>query len=409
MSKVTTFIYMIVFMFAAPAWSDAKKGIEQPFIIIFGDSLSDGAVLGDRKGNNNWVKAEGRTEQTGLGAPITNWPNDKPSTWVNFMTEGLFPGENAMGLLSQSPEKLSNVKVLNAAFASAETGDNFVNDKSAKAYAPVEGQCTNYGDFGQYSCVPGAIKQIELASKKVPDWKMKIAAVALWAGANDILNNVGKLRSIFGENLDKSDVFTKELEKLELKNGNWTESSFNQFFKDLAGDQYDTLHFSNPIKNTRKAVDILVHDKKVPVDNILVIGLPDMGKFPATAVSPAISTLLTLLSQGYNSLLQYVTLRSDIKKGLSFVDISAWQQRQTKDPAWVQDALKRNCVSEKQQELCMAGSMRSSIKKPYLFFNDKHPTVATHKKMWEEIKRQVESANSQSIFTRLIKNASLSQ
>ena len=361
MNKVTSFIYMIFFMLSGSAWSDTNSdtntGATTPYIVVFGDSLSDGAIFGNRKGNNSWLQTAGRSEQMGRGAPVTNWPYDNPTTWVNNMGEEFFPGESAMGLLFQCSEKRCDFPILNAAFASAQTGDNYINDKSDKPYMPVESRCTHYGDYGQYSCVPGVLKQIELVSSVGINWKK--VGVILWAGNNDIFQNIAKLKTIYGEKLDKGNVVSGKLKQLKAANNHLTESSyltessFDQFFKDMAGNEYNKLNFSNPIINTRKAMDILEKDKQVPVNHIVVIGLSDLGKIPASSGLKTISSLLSLFSKGYNDTLKNSTLRGDIEKGLIFVDLSKWQNQQIKNPMWVQDAPKRTCLSDKQQELCV--------------------------------------------------------
>ena len=54
--------------------------------------------------------------------------------------------------------------------------------------------------------------------------------------------------------------------------------------------------------------------------------------------------------------------------------------------------------------LCMDCGINTS-RKYYLFFDGKHPTVAGHAKLWDEIYKQVKAKKSNSIFTRLTKSA----
>ena len=373
----------------------------KPSILILGDSMSDGALLDEkdpnRKGNNNWTMSEGREENPTIGAPITNWPNNTPLIWVNHMAEYTFKGRKeapTIGGLYQCSNTACNYDVLNAAFASAETGNNYVNDLSSKPYAPTNNDCITYGDFRQQgigSCVPGMLKQIELISNGSVNWPE--LTVYVWAGSNDLFNDIAKL--ITELNLDHQTVLNTAKKISEKSTYNLQkESPYTQLFKSLAGSQYQSLHFSDPLSNTKNVVHTLINDKGVLPKNIVVIGMPNLGQLPLDSkMKGYLSKVLSLLSSTYDTFLN-IALADAIKKGVTLVHIQDWQNHQVRDSGWVQNTLQRTCVSDKKKEQCLDDQ---DNQKPYLFFNSKHPTNKAHESLWHEILNQLMTHHTQQV------------
>ena len=165
-------------------------------IIIFGDSLSDSASLSSRagdkqdQGNNTWIKTQGKT-----GAPITS---EDESThlnpvWGNYLTNNTLSPSSQMKQLNVSP--LTNN--INYAWASSETGENFLNDLSSKPYPPYDTDiCLSIGPGkidDNTSCVPSLLTQVQLYLTDVEGKPSSDTKFIIWSGGNDVFNNITKI------------------------------------------------------------------------------------------------------------------------------------------------------------------------------------------------------------------------
>ena len=158
-------------------------------IIIFGDSLSD-------MGNNTWVTPEGGV----TGAPITNQPT--PATGHELGIAKLLWPNILVGYINHTPldvndpilysklNKLNpNEQDVNYAYASAETGYNYLDDTSSAAYPPyVTSKCTQGpGIHYNVACVPGVLIQMDLYFNSITAQSINPnTKFIIWAGANDV-------------------------------------------------------------------------------------------------------------------------------------------------------------------------------------------------------------------------------
>lgn len=316
-------------------------------IIVFGDSLSD-------IGNNHWAKAEGK-----VGAPMTN--EEKPNNssrplWINKLMKLLLPKETIYSSTKISQAQLNPFyNSMSCAWASAETGMHYLNDAADSAPYPNynDSACANQGPgllSAQEACVPGVRRQITIYLHTVnhPDSK---TLFIIWAGGNDVFNNLTKAI------IAKAPLPDSLLATLAIKENKKT----------------DPYNFSYPILNLLKAKNELIKAGVSP-SQIYVINLPDLSKIPAavelSVSNPAILTMLHATTIAFNSNLAAALTAGDTAHALPASHIFSAQNlfdRVIKNPEKFNLVnVDESCVKNNATPLCEG----------YLFFNEKHPTVA---------------------------------
>jgi len=336
-------------------------------IIIFGDSLSDAGenTPAEDVGNNFWAVAQGKT-----GAPIVNMDTRTQThpLWVNWFSELQHPRDTL------HPWRLLNDKELdpavhsvNYAFASAETGDHWLNDISGEKYPPyVDAICHAPGKIGpKTACVPGVLKQVQLYLNAVhhpdPD-----TVFIVWAGGNDMLNNITKAFQLFSQQGIK-DIAGKLLNQFE----NLTAHTQKKNLSPAAPD------FSDPLINLLAAKDRLI-EAGVKPEQIYILNLPDLSKSPACILlskgNPAILSAIHALSVAFNDGLSLTLSHNYFSDNnlpesniLSVYDLL--NEIIDNPEKYGMTHLSQNCVLDGQTPEC----------KGYVFFNDKHPTAETGK------------------------------
>lgn len=331
-------------------------------VIVFGDSLSDAGMntsfaTGD-VGNNAWVPTSGK-----IGAPITSLDattNTHP-LWINDFLAIILPGA-VLYPSSQAASPYNNN--IDYAYASAETNAHFLNDLSSNAYPPYVGTadgCTGPGQVSPtLSCVPGVLSQINTYLSAVQNKPNPNTLFILWAGGNDIFNNIAKLMSGL---------------KTANNGYNYPEMSKQaQAAVELNPTTATSAELSTPIRNLLEAKDTLVA-AGVNVNNIYVINLPDISRTPAanalTNGNKTILGILSAVSQSYNN-----NLLSALSENI-FDQHNLPKNHVLSAYDWFNDILNNpakynltnttdSCVTDKQDPLCNG----------FVFFNDKHPTVA---------------------------------
>jgi phospholipase/lecithinase/hemolysin len=330
-------------------------------IIIFGDSLSDSASLSSQaggkqdKGNNTWIKTQGKT-----GAPITS---EDESThlnpvWGNYLTNNTLSPSSQMKQLNVSP--LTNN--INYAWASAETGENYLNDLSSKPYPPYDtDMCLSVGAGkidDNTSCVPSLLTQIQLYLTDVEDKPSSDTKYIIWSGGNDVFNNITKIA-------EKNKNNKKIIMLIKLLNAGYP-------FFDVGESQ-----LSNPAKNTKLAVRQLLKSG-VSANNIFVLMLPQLSITPAAHTmakgNKMVLSILGSITTIYNTALKMELAYNYISPGFNIpashiVSINSMIKPVLANPAqYGFSASTVSCFQGKAMPYCDG----------YLFFNSKHPTTKTH-------------------------------
>lgn len=261
----------------------------QANVIFFGDSLSD-------MGNNTWVTGSGFS-----GAPITNQPTAAARLlWPNLLVSALDgkPVTTNDPYLSSSRRQTGYnplVDNVNYAYASAESGADYVNDlDNSKGYPPYI-DCQQPGLIDKtHACVPGVLLQVQSYLQEVSNQPSPHTMFIIWVGGNDFFNDVSKL-------LASAKGSTELLSR-----------GFNQLNHLFSGYPVVStgVTFSNPVSNIRKTVDRLL---KAGVDKkqIYVFNLPDLSKAPA-AVALAKGNKLVLGAISVLSAIYNTSLKADL-------------------------------------------------------------------------------------------------
>lgn len=299
-------------------------------VVFFGDSLSD-------TGNNTWVAIDGYSRR---GAPITNGHK----IWPNFLT-------NHPGLISTRELYLYQahrnpaVDNINYAYASAETGDRYIDDTTDGAYPPYNTSCQAPG----IGCVPGVMNQIDFFIQdlqgQTPNPK---TLFIIWAGGNDIFNNVAKILT------KNSPVTRQQLRSLQaMARGELTDKSL-----------------SNPIANLRHAVTKLIKHG-VRRQQIYVFNLPDLSIAPAAKSYP--TYLLRGITMAYNG-----DLAAALYAGGPVVSSRRpWRFQLPRGHVYsaykeMNQVLAKSQFTNKIDSCIAAGALPECT--GYFFFNDKHPS-----------------------------------
>jgi phospholipase/lecithinase/hemolysin len=321
-------------------------------VIVFGDSLSD-------IGNNTWVATPGRGFAFEKGAPITNIDpiKLKPMLWIQYLVKkGLFTQKTVMPSSQWEGQDLSVTNV-DYAWASAETGDRYLNDLATPfIYAK---NCAKAGYVNQKeSCVPGVMLQVQdylTALKSTHQTPGKNTLFIIWAGGNDIFDNVERGMDRF--NRAKTD------------------------WKAMTPQQAESFAWF-PSYNLYRAINLLIK-AGVPANHIYIFNLPDISKTPAanqmilqafsdnSKEQEIIFSAIQAISNWFNFDIQmWVNYGSHAKTKPTIISIhdifntiATTHQFEHYQFFNVTDS----CVAEKKSPSCPG----------YLFFNDKHPTVIT--------------------------------
>jgi len=355
-------IFLLFTLIFIPIISHATTN-SQTKIIIFGDSLSDAGLnqIGNDSGNNTWAKNPGHT-----GAPFTNidpTTNTRP-LWINYFFAKKFPDQIIwpIRIAKQNNIDLTN-NSLNYAFASAETGANYLDDQPGNAYPPyVSAACHAPGNLapGLY-CVPSVLKQIDLYLSDVrhPDDK---TTFIIWAGGNDIFNNVAKLISLLNQK-KLTDFSNQLINTFSFDNKNINKDNCSSLFPPL----------SHPVINLIRARDKLIAAGVKP-EQIYFINLPDLAKSPAAIKlakgSDAVLNIVHGISLLFNSSLELGLTKMPFSENnlLASHIISAYDllnEVMIAPTKFTFTKTTQSCVAENATPYC----------KGYMFFNDKHPTT----------------------------------
>lgn len=370
--KIFYSFLVLVFLFIALIvtinyWPYAKNAdqIQYDNVIIFGDSLSDSAPMGVSEqlvGNNYWVRPQGITSPA--GAPITSLvstTNRDRLTWVNYFVKAISftTGHHFLGIRRSLGSLNPYYENISYAVASAETGDNYIDDIASSPWPVVTGErCKSISDHNSYSsCVPGLLKQVHMYLQDVKEKPNKKTLFILWAGGNDFYQNIVKI---------------------------------------VGDDKGESL--SHPIHNTVKAVKLLM-DKGVSADNIYVLNLPNFSMVPAITglvddnISNSVlrSTALTsisLISKGYNTWLKSDLALSTWGKfppsHVFEIDALFLEVYNNKDnlhgKLGITEPVATTCVDGKKLPLC----------KGFLFYNDMHPTTRVHQYLAKQLQSYIE-------------------
>lgn len=338
----------------------------EPPVIIFGDSLSDAGMNtpNQDRGNNLWIKTQGKT-----GAPITSLDPETRThpLWVNQLTHFRLPGNTLyplrMMLMQQANPATHSI---NYAYASAETGNHFLNDISGKAFPPYVDQiCKKPGQISaNIACVPGVLKQIQMYLDAVGHKPAPDTLFIIWAGGNDILNNINKARAF---------LHSQGFKKLSAV-----------LLQSLMGASKDGRpqiphavipELSAPIDNLLEAKDKLIAAGIQP-EQIYVLNLPDLSKTPAgmqlSGGNPAFLHAIQLMITGFNEMLALALTHHPFNdNNLPASHILSMYELLNKildHPEKYQlTQLSGNCVADRKAPLCTG----------YVFFDNKHPTVKT--------------------------------
>ena len=333
-------------------------------IIVFGDSLSDSAPMGHQaenfSGNNYWVEPQG--VNTPHGAPITSEispENHHRFTWQNYLIQGyeFTSGKNKLAIKRTLDQVDAYDQNVSYAVASAETGNDYTNDKSPSPWPIVaDSDCYNgIHDYGDYSCVPGLRKQVAMYLEDVNDTPNAATLFILWAGGNDFYQNIVKISS----------------------------------------DSKAPL--SHPISNIVKAVKLLIK-KGVPPENIYVFNLPNFSMVPAitTLVHNGVSgsfkqwsalTAISIVSRAYNiwlkSELVIATLGRFSPSNVLLVDDLFLDIYNNENNAYeilnITHPVATTCTDDGDLPYCRG----------FLFYNDMHPVTSIHHYLSEVIKNKI--------------------
>ena len=327
-------------------------------VVIFGDSLSDTGANGLLDSGNNFFERTASDK----GAPITNYDFTLGGAWLwdnDFVkSEKLLDGK--LYPAYKINNKYDN-KNLNYAFASAETGDNYLDDLKKAKYPPYV-NCDHAGK----GCVPGVLKQISfyLAQNKVrPD-----TLYIIWAGGNDIFNNIYKLPKPKGKisGLISLEKMMKDTISLHPSNGS---------------------PYAHPVVNLTRAVTTL---HKQGAKNILVVGMPNIAKAPAAVKmlqnNRIVMAMITMWMKFYNHRLQQQVkgMAMFYNPSAIFNEITSNKQFGTAKQQFYYKA-GETCfgVYGRRRDACLQQIAQDSL--PIVFYNGKHPTVRTGMALSEDM------------------------
>lgn len=324
-------------------------------VIVFGDSLSD-------IGNNSWVKTNGT-----VGAPITNLDkNNKQPIWINdfimlqLHTNDVFPSK----LRKHYSPYTANISY---AWASAETGNNYLNDANDQAaYHHYNPQCKQPGLISKNNaCVPGVLLQIKAYLKAVNNRPNSNTVFILMAGGNDIFDSIQKILYLLKhmENVPKAyDPFAILKDTVDMSEKPIT-LTFNN----------ETIMFSKPVVNLVTAIRLL-ESHHIDKNNIYVINLPDLAKIPAFKYDsqqyPFLPYVLKSISLLFNINLQWsLYLTGTLAKDHIIPFYTLMDEIINDGQQYGFINVTDSCFANHATPYCHG----------YVFFNSKHPTTQAYK------------------------------
>jgi len=381
---------LITFLFSSAVTASLPyKELSFSNMIVFGDSLSDAGnpnPIPEEKrdvGNNYWAKISGfspdqKTLQ--MGAPITSTNDTYHShlMWPNYLIKRLFnqnqlfPSSQAR-ILKLDPTKYN----VDYAWASAETNKHYLNDNTNSSYPPYnDANCITHGP-GYISkenvCVPGTEKQVQLYLHDLKTYKEaapKNTLYIIWAGGNDIFNDIKKIVS--GNKQQLFDLQTWQTLKQALEQNTRKTKNLSSF---------NNLSF--PVENLVKTKDELLKAGVSP-QQIYVLGLPDLSKVPAAVAiakgNKALLAIFKLISAIFNVNLKTSlclnTAKGEINLPLSHVvPVAKLFELIEKNPRKHHDIANVSSTA-----ICLPTAWPDCKTRGgyYLWFNSKHPTTQGH-------------------------------
>ncbi len=365
-------------------------------VMFFGDSLSD-------IGNNTWIlTSKNRWDRPQLkGAPVTNraqnisaklWVNDLIYSKLFYSSEKFDLSHAASGTVV--PKFRGDLNKLNIdwAWASAETGDVYLDDNILTGVPSPNDTCTGPGlknPPNGKSCVPGLFLQVHEyidALKALHQEPTPQTKIFIWAGGNDLFDEL----TLFIES-GKLLELKKHLETVALKAASMgtKQASLADVAKAFgAAFEYFMAHGSRPdlpAHNIANTVAYL-HRHHIPFKNIYVLTLPNISITPAakqmqSAISTnfgakmaaLVPTLLSALSGAFTTRLEASLA---IYPGVHIINMEAGLDR-FKDKFKTLDSCSASDPS--QWPKCQG----------YLFANAKHPTQAAHQAIAMYIKHKL--------------------
>lgn len=367
----------------------------QANVMFFGDSLSD-------IGNNTWVlTSKNRWDRPQLkGAPVTNrkqdatakiWVNDLVRSKVFYSSEKFDLSHATSGLVVPKFKGDLNKFNIDWAWASAETGDVYLDDNIAEGVPSPNYHCAGPGLKNPQgsSCVPGLVLQVHEyidALKALHQKPSQKTQIFIWAGGNDLFDELtlfvssGKLLEL------KQRLENVALKALSMRTKQASMADVAKAFGDAF--EYFMAHGSRPdrpAQNIARTVSYL-HRHNIPYKNIYVLTLPNMNITPAAKqmqaaistnfggkIASLVPTLLGAISGAFTTRLEDSLLSYP---GVHIVNM--------------EQGLNSFKNKFKTFDSCSASDPSQWPKcKGYLFANAKHPTIAAHKAISAYIKRKM--------------------
>jgi len=352
--------FFILFFFNL-LWVDTVFA-EQPVIgnmIFFGDSLSD-------VGDNTWISIDGE-----IGTPITNL-NDRnyKYLWPDYLVKYKLNRNKSVYPFNQPNVSPFNDSI-SYAYASAETGDDYLNTDWPQPDSPsfVNSLCTSPGVIKDATgkitstCVPGLLKQVDVYLNNVQFKPSSQTAFFIWAGANDLINAY--------------------LARMAKYSGSFAWQVW--FAIDFPLPAREDLY---PVE--QKTVDNIMAAKKklidagVKAEMIYILDLPDLSKTPfilhadnAAMDSPfppdrkdRFKSSISNMSQDFNQKLHSQQVEAKYAIPAShYIPIAKLFNDMIANP--------KEYGLSNTEDSCVAANKAPACK-GYLFYNLKHPTAAVH-------------------------------
>lgn len=344
-------------------------------VVVFGDSLTDAGSLLAKEGdvgNNYWVAVNGK-----IGAPITNLDTATQlhPLWINYFVAQYFSDKIIYPVRSSKAlQRHPASHNVNYAWASAETNANYLNDNvdAAQPYPPYNNaNCKSFGPgliAPKNACVPGLLRQIDSYLNDVNFRPNAHTLFIIWAGGNDIFNNVAKFLNItHGE--PKAE---------ELINNVHKTLSFG-----FVTNQKDRLELSYPINNLLAAKDKLIA-AGVSAEQIYIIDLPNLAKAPAAKIlvknNAALLKIFELVTTLYNANLRLAL----VYNVFNFHNLPATHIFSVNDLFTKMQNDPQKYHLSNMQDSCTDVADALPGCEGYLFFNEKHPSTHLGKIMGDE-------------------------
>ena len=308
-----------------------------------------------------------RTQHTTVEAtcaPITN-------AYGSFAGEP-FTGTWAASLTNQTSKNLETYPPIGAdtdhvmAFASAESGQGYLNDLADSPYSPRDDSCRHPGGNATADCIPSALTQWTLYQPYLRYDAVYITMI----GGNDFFNNVEKL-------IGKLDPFAG--------------SHALQPYKKAQLLEEHAPALSHLIKNIGKLIQLQL-SAGIAAKNIYISTLFDFSKVPAAinlvkgnklalkgiqAISFILNQLIILNVKSLLPSEQIIRLDHFFKKIVTTPEAFGFNA----------SLLERDCVSDEKLPDCTG----------YVFYNPKHPTGSVHRLVANDVLKTLKEAGQESM------------